>query len=323
MAKDRMGAFEEIDDDFDAVIAAEKMPTNISRGRQARTDYIELPIHQIVPYQHKQGGDFSRLPSDRMKSLEESIRADGIMEALTVRPLADDLFELLAGETRWTAAKNIGLKTVPCRVVRNCDDKMAERIFSATNLLRRELTVRDKVNGWWHYWESVKKTPGRKKETDLLEEIVSSDSDIETDISMRQVKKYHKIHSLQEPLLEMLDQGGLTVEAAYSLSFLTDDQQLDVCRWKLPVSKNAAEALKKLSQAGEWSEEDVRAIYLETPAKRDPVSLGIDNAMKRLRRVLTRKVSPEVAIRLDSVMSEALELYFEKHPEDRLVDDSQ
>ena len=61
------------------------------------------------PYQPRQAFD-----SEGLRELAASIRRHGILQPLTVRPVGDGQWELVAGERRLRAAKLAGLETVPC-----------------------------------------------------------------------------------------------------------------------------------------------------------------------------------------------------------------
>lgn len=317
---------------FNPAVSAQKMPANIARGRKVRTDYLDIPVDRFVPYQNKQGSDFSRMEAARLDGLADSIKEDGILQAIVARPIQDDLFEILAGETRWTAAKRAGIPTVPTRLIPDCDDDRARRIFSASNMWGRELKIRDKVNGWWHYWEGARMKQGRKSQQALqddletVSEIMSAGDGTSSrsaqKITIRQIQKYHKVHSLQEPLLQKLDNGELSLEAAYNLAFLTVDQQLDICKWWRPVSQNMSIQLRALAeQPGAWSKESVDDLFIVAgPKEKDAYTKTVNNAMKRLRRMITNKVAPNAVSRLDDIMSEALKLYFKEHPEDQRDD---
>ncbi len=71
--------------------------------------------------------------------LVESIKADGLLQPLTVRPAGDGSFELLAGERRLRAAKSAGLKEVPALIRHDVDDAKAARIRLAENYVRENL----------------------------------------------------------------------------------------------------------------------------------------------------------------------------------------
>lgn len=73
-----------------------------------------------------------------LKDLSASIREHGILQPLVVRRLADDRFELIAGERRMRAAKLASLKTVPVVIV-DISDERARQIALIENLQREDL----------------------------------------------------------------------------------------------------------------------------------------------------------------------------------------
>ena len=150
---------EEFEDlEFNPESAAAKLPVDITGGITPMSDFMEIPVDRLIPYTQKKSSDFNEWPQERFELLVTSVKEKGILEAITVRPYidSDNMFEILAGEHRWKAAREAGLTTIPAHVVRNCDDELAETIFSLTNVLRRENSFRDKVNGWWHYAQSIR-----------------------------------------------------------------------------------------------------------------------------------------------------------------------
>ena len=77
-----------------------------------------LPLECIVRGRYQPRQD---LREDRLRELAESIRAQGVVQPVVVRPLAGERYELIAGERRWRAAQLAGLREVPA-VVREVTD---------------------------------------------------------------------------------------------------------------------------------------------------------------------------------------------------------
>jgi ParB family chromosome partitioning protein len=75
---------------------------------------------------------------DKMAQLVASVKEHGILEPLLVRPLHNGEYELIAGERRLRAAKEVGLKEVPI-VVKELDDKQAFQVSLMENLQREDL----------------------------------------------------------------------------------------------------------------------------------------------------------------------------------------
>ncbi|MDP6677993.1 MAG: ParB/RepB/Spo0J family partition protein, partial [Verrucomicrobiota bacterium] len=94
----------------------------------------EVPVGEILPgaMQPRNGMD-----DDSLGELAESIRENGIMQPLVVRP-RDGGYELIAGERRWRAAQMAGLAKVPI-VIRDVDDRTALELALVENLQRENL----------------------------------------------------------------------------------------------------------------------------------------------------------------------------------------
>lgn len=82
----------------------------------------------------------------KLKQLVESVRKHGILEPLIVRPLTARTYELVAGERRYRAAKEVGLAEVPV-VIRELDEQQAFEIALLENLQRDDLNPIDETEG--------------------------------------------------------------------------------------------------------------------------------------------------------------------------------
>jgi ParB family chromosome partitioning protein len=101
----------------------------------------ELPTELIKPNPNQPR---TKIDSASLSGLASSIEANGIVQPLLVRPLADGSYELIAGERRWRAAQEAGLAKVPA-VVR--DQELAERLQVALieNMVREDLNPVDEA----------------------------------------------------------------------------------------------------------------------------------------------------------------------------------
>ena len=77
-----------------------------------------------------------RFDYDELSSLAESIRHNGLLQPLTVRPTEDGSFELIAGERRLIAARMVGISRIPC-IVMNVDDEKSA-VFSLIENIQRQ-----------------------------------------------------------------------------------------------------------------------------------------------------------------------------------------
>lgn len=78
------------------------------------------------------------LREDSLQELAESIRAQGVVQPVLVRPLGGDRYELIAGERRWRAAQLAGLREVPA-VIRDLPDRAAIAVALIENIQRENL----------------------------------------------------------------------------------------------------------------------------------------------------------------------------------------
>lgn len=83
---------------------------------------------------------------DKMTGLVESIKQHGILEPLLVRPLDEDSYELVAGERRYRAAKELGLEEVPV-VIREMSGAEAFQLALIENLQREDLNPIEETKG--------------------------------------------------------------------------------------------------------------------------------------------------------------------------------
>jgi ParB family chromosome partitioning protein len=101
-----------------------------------------VPIAKILLSKHQPRRYFD---PDKLAQLTQSVKEHGILEPLLVRPLKDG-YELIAGERRYRAAKEVGLAEVPV-VIREFDDRQALQVALIENLQRDDLNPVDETEG--------------------------------------------------------------------------------------------------------------------------------------------------------------------------------
>ncbi len=112
-------------------------------GKLNTDSQVSIPVDQISlpPTQPRRYFD-----SEALKQLTESIKQHGILQPLLVRLVDKDKHELVAGERRYRAALEIGLKEVPV-VIRELDDNAAFQLALIENLLREDLNPVEETEG--------------------------------------------------------------------------------------------------------------------------------------------------------------------------------
>jgi ParB family chromosome partitioning protein len=105
-------------------------------GGKEGQELAELPVDQIHPNPRQPR---RRFEPDAASGLTSSIRTQGLLQPVVVRPRAAGGWELIAGERRWRAAKEAGLGTLPA-LVRNADDRDTLLLSLVENVAREQLS---------------------------------------------------------------------------------------------------------------------------------------------------------------------------------------
>ena len=100
-----------------------------------------IPIHQIEP-----NPDQPRVEIGDLSELSSSIKQNGVLEPLLVKPNGDGTWMIIAGERRWRAANLAGLREVPC-IELDIDEKSIAEIALIENLQRKDLNVWEEADG--------------------------------------------------------------------------------------------------------------------------------------------------------------------------------
>lgn len=115
---------------LDALLSSVSEPAG-EGGEELR----ELPLESLQPGKHQPRRHFD---AAALESLAESIRAQGVVQPIVVRPAGANRYEIVAGERRWRAAKQAGLKSVPV-VIRTLDERGAMAVALVENIQRADL----------------------------------------------------------------------------------------------------------------------------------------------------------------------------------------
>jgi ParB family chromosome partitioning protein len=105
-------------------------------GAPAPAELVYLAVGSIEPNRRQPRRTVN---GEGVSRLAESVRAQGVVQPVVVRPSAEGRYELIAGERRWRAAKAAGLPTIPA-VVRETDDRESLLLALVENVAREDLT---------------------------------------------------------------------------------------------------------------------------------------------------------------------------------------
>jgi ParB family transcriptional regulator, chromosome partitioning protein len=107
-------------------------------------ELLELPVDAVHPNPRQPR---KRFDGEAGSGLAESVRAQGVIQPLLVRPRTAGGYEIVAGERRWRAAREAGRPTVPA-VVREADDREALLLGLVENVAREQLTAVEEARAY-------------------------------------------------------------------------------------------------------------------------------------------------------------------------------
>lgn len=250
---------------------------------------VHLPISKTVEYSDE---DFERATGrpqpfkvyteDRMESLCKSIADIGVIDPITVRPLPDGTYQVLAGRHRRKASIRIGAETIPAIIRSDISDYQAAMIMLDTNLERRaELSYSEKAYAYKMRMD-LQHSRGRRtdleggKKVDTLGELGKENKE-----SRRTVAYLIRLTYLTLPLLEMVDEGTLGFKVAVAISYLSQETQEKLYEEILlpgeKVKQSQIQELKVLETYGAVSSESLQAVFRKpAKAKVPPITIRSD-----------------------------------------------
>ena len=230
----------------------------------SKSPYQLLPLHKVEPNPNQPRQDFD---PEQLEALARSIGEHGVVQPLTVRPLPNGYYQIIAGERRWRAARMAELKEIPA-VIMEADDKKTMELALIENLQRQDLNPVEEALGY----QSLISDYG------LTQEEAAS----RVGKSRPAVTNALRLLQLTPEILEIVRNGSLSAGHARAVLSLKSPQKQQQAAQKivaLGLSVRQAELLCKNME--------------REPAPQKPVSLAVDyvaECEKNLSRHLGRGV---------------------------------
>ena len=230
----------------------------------------KITVLKIENLKEFEGHPYKVTDNEEMNTLALSIKENGILSPVVVRPIEDtENYEIISGHRRIFAAKKAGLTEVPALIYAISHEEAIIALVDS-NLHREHILPSEKA---FAYKMKMDALSHQGKRTDLTLDPVGlklSAEQVSNDDSATQVKRYIRLTNLIKPLLDMVDEGKIAFTPAVELSFLNDTEQADlvevieVCEATPNLSQ--AQRLKKISQADGLIPEDIAEILNEQQA---------------------------------------------------------
>ena len=264
-----------------------------------------IPLNKLKPFPNH---PFKVREDDFMRETVESIRTYGVLVPAIVRPTKDGDYEILSGHRRKHACELAGRKTIPA-IVRELDDDSAIIFMVDSNLQRENILPSERAAAYKMKMEALKRqglrtdlTSGQvvpKLKESRTRDIIAESSEE----SGRQIQRYIRLTELQPELQQMVDEKKMAFTPAVEISYLKPDEQrmlLDtISSEQATPSLSQAQRLKKLSQAGELTDDSMLSIMSEQKkSERNDLTIPADVLEKFFPRSFTPMKMQEVIIKL-------------------------
>lgn len=261
---------------LDALLGAAARPTQVAIDEDDRgtipADDASLPSGEHlrrIPLEYLQRGKYQpRRDFDQaaLEELAESIRAQGVMQPIVVRPIDEKRFEIIAGERRWRASQLAGVDKIPA-VVREVSDEAAIAMALIENIQRENLNAIE--------------------EATALKRLQS-----EFELSQQQVAQaVGKSRPVIANLLRLLS-------LELDVQTMIEHGQLDTGHGKVLLALEGAEQLRAAKQVvnGRLSVRQTEALVKGLLADPNQNATKIDPDIKRLEQDLSARLGASVAI---------------------------
>ena len=276
---------------------ADLFSTSDERALEAQTQerVMMLPVSELHDFP---GHPFRVRDDEEMEKLAESITQHGILMPGLVRPRAAGGYEIVAGHRRKFASMKAGMREMPV-IVRDMDDDTAVILMVDSNVQRENVLPSEKARAYKMKLDAMKRQGERTDLTSAgIRQKLSSVQKIADDAGegKTKIQQYIKINDLIPELLEMVDGNEIKFNPAYELAFLRPEEQAvlyDILQAEeVTPSLSQAQRLKRASQEGRLSEQDIAAIMREEKAQtRDTGKVTLP--AKEIEQFFPKSYTPE------------------------------
>ena len=232
-----------------------------------------LPIDKLKPFE---GHPFYVKDDDDLDQLTESIRQQGVLNPIMVRPLDTGEYEVISGHRRLPACKKAGIEMIPAFIY-SMDRSEAVVAMVDSNLHREKLLPSEKAFAYKMKMDAMKhqgQACGQvgHKSRDAISETESG----------RQIQRYIRLTNLIPGILEKVDSGEIALTPAVELSYLDKDTQeivLDAMEQEdCTPSYSQTVRLKKLYNSYQLDVETIYEIMAEGKAnQREKISFHVND----------------------------------------------
>lgn len=274
-------------------------------GEESATDIEISRIHSFANH------PFKVLDDEKMDDLVESIRQNGVLTPVLVRPDKNSTYEMISGHRRMHAALKAGLDKIPA-IVRDMDDDEAIVIMVDANIQREELLPSEKAFAYKMKMEAMKRQGARHDVNDSTStqngwkletaEIIGK----EAGESKNTVRRFIRLTELIPELLDMVDAKRLPFIMAVEISYIDKEVQkwlLEFIRENGVIKSAQVAALREAMETGAMTQEKMISILVENQPGRK-ANRKITLSENKLKNYFSEKVS---SVEMEEIILKLLE----------------
>ena len=196
---------------LDALLTSNRT-SNSDTATVISSELQQLPVEFLSPGKYQPRKDMSQ---EALEDLASSIRAQGVIQPIVVRPLAKNKFEIIAGERRWRASQLAQLAEVPC-IVKDVPDEAAVAIALIENIQREDLNAMEEAVALER----------------LLNEFSLTHQQVADAVgkSRASITNLLRLNQLNDDVKLLLEHGDIEMGHARALLALKDTEQSDAAR---------------------------------------------------------------------------------------------
>ena len=273
---------------------------------QRNTEEIKpVPISELKPFTEQ---PFKVKLDEDMDALVDSIKQCGVLTPVIARPHKDGGYEILSGHRRVKACELAGITDIPV-VVKNLDDDTATILLVDSNLQREHILPSEKAFAYQMKLEAMKRKAGRPSKENVSQigtnfDKGRSDAELAEQIgeSRNQIQRYIRLTNLIDPLLDMVDNNQIAMNAAVEISYLGTKEQAAVLQSieKEETSPSIAQArkMRKFHQDGKLSGAVIDSIMMEQKPETVKITLGEEKLKKYFPKSYSKAKMEEIILKL-------------------------
>ena len=273
---------------------------------QRNTEEIKpVPISELKPFTEQ---PFKVKLDEDMDALVDSIKQCGVLTPVIARPHKDGGYEILSGHRRVKACELAGITDIPV-VLKNLDDDTATILLVDSNLQREHILPSEKAFAYQMKLEAMKRKAGRpskenseqfalnfqgKQSSEILGEQVGESKD--------QIRRYIRLTNLIDPILDMVDNNQIAMNAAVEISYLGSKEQAAVMQSieKEETSPSIAQArkMRQFHQEGKLSDTVIESIMMEQKPETVKITLSEEKLKKYFPKSYSKAKMEEIILKL-------------------------